>query len=145
MFIYKITNQLNGKIYIGYNKSDADHRWHEHKKNYLKEEFSAKYLYRAMNKDGIDNFKYERIEDDITDFDLLKEREVVWVDHYKSNDPVFGYNMTKGGDGGCGNKTFLESASKEELEEYSKKISESKKEFFNDPKTEKNGQKDRKN
>jgi len=62
MFIYKITNLINNKVYIGYNKSDSDRRWSDHKRDYLKERFSEKLLYRAMNKHNIDNFFYERIE-----------------------------------------------------------------------------------
>lgn len=131
MFIYKITNQINNKSYIGYNSSDNDTRWGDHKRDYLKEEYSAKLLYRSMNKYGINNFVYERIEVEIKDLSILKEREIFWIVEYKSFGKL-GYNMTKGGDGGCGNQSFLDSATEEELTEYSKKISKSKKEFFAD-------------
>ena len=133
MFIYKITNKINQKSYIGYNSADRDTRWRDHKREYIKESQSSKLLYRAMNKYGIDNFSYERIEDDITDIDTLKCREIYWIESCKSFGEL-GYNMTMGGDGGCGNRTFLESATSEELALYSKKISDSKKDFFSDNK-----------
>lgn len=130
MFIYKITNIITKKVYIGYDSSSSDKRWRNHKKDYTKEKFSSKLLYRAMLKYGIDNFEYLRIEDGIEELDTLKEREIFWISHYDSNNELFGYNMTRGGDGGCGNVTFLSSASKEDLKMYSETISESKKKFF---------------
>jgi hypothetical protein len=48
--------------------------------------------------------------------------------------------MTKGGDGGCGNKTFLESASEQDLKKYKESISESKKSFFTEEKRKEWGQ-----
>jgi group I intron endonuclease len=136
MFIYKITNIINKKIYIGYNSSTKDTRWNEHKRDYLKEKFKTKNLYKAMIKYGIENFSYEKIEEGIEDLDTLKNREIFWISYYDSNNPCLGYNMTKGGDGGCGNITFLKRASSEELEIYGKKISSSKKKFFTKEKKE---------
>lgn len=130
MFIYMITNIINNKAYIGYNASDVDRRWHEHKRDSKKNRFNNKLLYRAMNKYGIENFIYERIEDNISDINFLKKREVFWINEL--NTTVNGYNMTRGGDGGCGNKSFLKNASPEDLLKYRKKISSSKVKFFED-------------
>jgi len=53
--IYKITNIINGSVYIGQSK-DIYARWQKHK-SVFKNEANHRYkLYRAMNKYGIDNF-----------------------------------------------------------------------------------------
>lgn len=129
MFIYKITNQINQKSYIGYNSAEKDTRWRDHTRDYLKGAQSNKLLYRAMKKYRIENFLYERIEENIVSIEILKEREIFWIDYYRSYGD-FGYNMTIGGDGGCGNKTFLDTASTEDLIEYKQKLSKSKIDFF---------------
>jgi group I intron endonuclease len=60
-YIYKITNKVNGKVYIGKTK-DPERRWREHKNESLKAE--KKYvIYLALNKYGINNFDFEVIEE----------------------------------------------------------------------------------
>lgn len=92
-YIYKITNLINNKIYIGKTVSSIAYRWDQHKS-------AAKhgvewYLYNAIRKYGEDNFKIEQIEE-IKD-ELLNEREQYWIKYYNSYKE--GYNMTIGGDG----------------------------------------------
>lgn len=88
MVIYKTTNLLNNKIYIGkdvYNKS-----------NYLG---SGKYLKLAIKKYGNNNFKKEIIET-VTNKIELSEREKYWIKKYNSSNKKYGYNLTDGGTGG---------------------------------------------
>ena len=60
-YIYKITNQLNNKCYIG-QTTDYKRRFQEHKNlGYGVEE--NKLLYYAIKKYGIENFSFEVIED----------------------------------------------------------------------------------
>jgi group I intron endonuclease len=87
--IYKITNLINGKVYIGKSEVSIEDRWkyagttNEHFAN-------------AIKKYGINNFKFEvLIETD----QHLNELETQYILEYKSNDQHFGYNKTLGGDG----------------------------------------------
>jgi len=79
MFVYKITNKVNDKNYIGYdtNNSADNKRWIEHKRSY-KRNVVNKVLYYAMNKYGINNFSQEIIEETIT-MQELKSREIFWI------------------------------------------------------------------
>lgn len=58
-YIYKITNQINGKIYIGKTLKDISSRWREHCKAAKKVCCEKRPLYMAINKYGIENFKIE--------------------------------------------------------------------------------------
>ena len=92
--IYKITNQINGKIYIGQTIGTLSKRWREH---CFEASNGAKtyYLYQAMRKYGIENFNIEQIEQ--CSNDLLNEREIYWITKYNSYEK--GYNLTPGGNG----------------------------------------------
>ncbi len=90
-YIYKITNKINGKSYIG-QTTDYKRRFSEHKaKGYNNEE--NKLLYYAFDKYGIDNFTFEVIEDKTPNYN---EREKYWIQYYDSYEN--GYNMTLGGE-----------------------------------------------
>ena len=92
-FIYKITNTINEKSYIGKTERDIKTRWDEH----IRHSKSLPHipLYRAMNKYGIENFIIEEVEECSTE--LINERERYWVTFY---DTYFsGYNCTLGGEG----------------------------------------------
>ena len=93
--IYKITNLVNGKVYIGQSQ-DIYSRWKEHK--YARNKRDCFALYGAFKKYGLDNFSFEIVE--CCPFEQLNEKEIYYIAQYhsyvgdaKSN----GYNMTKGG------------------------------------------------
>lgn len=92
-FIYKITNQVNNKIYIGQTVKSVQKRFTQHKNNSNKEYFSQIVLYKAFNKYGFENFKCETIEE--VPNDKLDEREKYWIEYYDSY--FNGYNSTLGG------------------------------------------------
>lgn len=94
--IYKITNNINGKIYIGQSHY-IEARWESHKRNaFYKNSSSYDFaLYRAMRKYGIENFSFEIIEE--CQSEELNKREKYWIDFYNSYKQ--GYNMTLGGEG----------------------------------------------
>lgn len=95
-FIYKITNNINKKCYIGKTERDIDTRWKEHKKNARNSEKLAHiHLYKAFNKYGIENFEIECVEE--CEISVLNEREKYWVAFYDSYHN--GYNETLGGEG----------------------------------------------
>ena len=88
--IYKITNKINGKIYIGQSKNIFK-RWSEHR---YEAKNNDKPLYKAFRKYGIENFTFEIIE--ICNIEQLNEREIFWTKFYNSYNN--GYNLTPGGD-----------------------------------------------
>lgn len=88
MIIYKTTNLINGKVYIGKDK-------HNNPK-YLG---SGKHLREAIKKYGVSNFVKEVLEE-CTDMDIWLEREKYWISFYNSVDMSIGYNITYGGEGG---------------------------------------------
>ena len=94
-YIYKITNKINDKVYIGKTLDTIEHRWREHKNDYQKRRNEKRPLYSAMRKYGIDNFFIEKIEE--CTIDEINNREIYWIKHYNSFKN--GYNATKGGDG----------------------------------------------
>lgn len=96
--IYKITNTVNGKVYIG-QSIDIEQRWKNHKKEARNP--NSKYghypLYRAMRKYGIDNFKFDIIEK--CPPASLNDREIFYIASYKSHESN-GYNQNEGGNNG---------------------------------------------
>ena len=102
--IYKITNLVNGKIYIG-ESVDVHRRISQHKKigrskNGYKRD-KNKPLYRALKKYGIDNFSFEIIEKCSSDDRF--EREKYWISYYDcTTKSGKGYNQSDGGESGFG-------------------------------------------
>lgn len=90
-YIYKTTNLCNGKIYIGKKQSDR----------FLGEAYlgSGIRLNAAINKYGIKNFKVELLDTAIN-LTELNNKEIYYIDKYKSRDLNIGYNIAPGGDGG---------------------------------------------
>lgn len=94
-YIYKITNQINGKLYIGKTNRTIQERFKEHCRDYLKRENEKRPLYSAMKKYGIRNFSIELIEE--CALNEAETREKYWIEFYGSF--KYGYNATLGGDG----------------------------------------------
>lgn len=88
-YIYKTTNLIDGKIYIGQHKYDKE----ELDKKYIG---SGVILNRAIKKYGIKNFKCEIIEF-CPNLKILDEREIYWISYYDSIQT--GYNILEGGKG----------------------------------------------
>ncbi len=93
--IYKATNSLDGKMYIGlctnFKQRKARHLC-------LAKSGVETRFYNAIRKHGADNFVWDMVEQDIESLSKLKEREIFYIklfDTYNS-----GYNSTLGGDGG---------------------------------------------
>jgi group I intron endonuclease len=88
MIIYKTTNVINNKIYIG--KALRD------KKSYIG---SGILLNKAIKKYGKNNFIKEII-DHANTLEELNEKEIYWIEKLNSTDQKIGYNIAKGGTGG---------------------------------------------
>ena len=99
--IYKITNILNNKVYIGQTVRPLNIRWSSHKHSCFKSDRPNDKnfrLYIAIRQDGIENFKIESIEElDTRDVKVLDEREKYWIKQYDSTNPEVGYNVDEGG------------------------------------------------
>ena len=91
--IYKITNKINGKLYIGKTEIPIEKRFREHQLDSKRVRCKDRPLYRAFSKYGIENFKIEEIEKT----DTPSERERFWIHTYKTYSN--GYNATLGGEG----------------------------------------------
>ena len=89
-YIYKITNEINNKIYIGQTSRNIVERFSEHKRA-----TSNQPLYNAMRKYGIDNFSLELVEE--CSQENVDEREIYYINKYDSYKN--GYNATMGGEG----------------------------------------------
>ena len=100
MFIYLITNLINGKYYVGKTqKENLSHRWKQHLTR--AEQGLNKYLYTSMRKHGISNFIIEPLTDNVHDKKSLKNLEKLWITLLDTCNPEIGYNKSKGGDGGA--------------------------------------------
>ena len=94
-YIYKITNLINGKIYIGQtNNPKRREREHFSLASSILEDNDGKILYNALLKYGPQNFSFEIIEDKCEDYN---EKEKFWIKTLNTLIP-FGYNMTEGGE-----------------------------------------------
>lgn len=94
--IYKTTNLINGKIYIGKRILD--------KEKFLRSGYygSGTLLKASISKYGLENFNREILEE--VDNDNLSLREVFWIKELCSNDLEIGYNLTIGGNCKYGRK-----------------------------------------
>ena len=99
MLIYKVTNQINQKSYVGKTELSFSQR----KSNHLSDtrrgcEFA---FHRALRKYGEENFVWEIVEDGIEDKTLLDDKERHYIALHESFGSK-GYNMSEGGEGQTG-------------------------------------------
>ena len=93
--VYKITNKVNQKIYIGYTKFTAEERWKDHVGNRNVKNY---HLSCAIRKYGADSFSVETLwQSDSSK--AAKDTERLLIAEYKSHLRDVGYNLTMGGEG----------------------------------------------
>lgn len=94
--IYKITNELNGHVYIG-QSTNINKRWNKHKTSPFNQNSIGynSFFYRAIRKYGIEYFSFAVIE--LCSKEELNAKEMYWIKFYNSNNPDNGYNLTLGG------------------------------------------------
>jgi len=95
MIIYKATNLVNNKIYIGQTKNEIEKRIKGHIKDSKSQKTNTPFLL-SIKKHGIDNFLFEEIDRADT-FDELDEKEIYWINFYNATDNEIGYNLLGGG------------------------------------------------
>ena len=81
--VYKITNLVNGKVYIGASKN-IERRWRDHKKRINSP------IHSDLETYGLDNFKFEVLLECPEDMLCQWERDMIAL--YDSDDPEKGYN-----------------------------------------------------
>lgn len=94
MIIYKITNRINGKIYIGQTIKTVEHRWMLH----CSEHSGCLALSSAIKKYGKESFVVEVI-DKASSMAELNEKEIFWIKNCGAMYPA-GYNLREGGENG---------------------------------------------
>lgn len=127
--IYKITNTVNGKIYIGKTVQNIKRRFSQHIAKAKNDQIILKNirLYSAFRKYGFDKFVIETIDE--VDIKMLNNREQYWISYYDSTNKEIGYNLTGGGDGGgimleCTKKKIIETKRKKGTLKHSEKTKE---------------------
>ena len=92
--IYKITNKINGKCYIGQSVNITE-RWKAHRtrsmNNFPSNKDYDSHFYRSIRKYGLENFDFEIIEE--CSIDELDEKEQFYINKYNSSNQNFGYNV----------------------------------------------------
>lgn len=91
MIIYKITNKLNGKIYVGQTVRSMEERWTEH----CKKTSDCMAISHAIQKYGKENFTIECVCV-ANSIEELNKKEQEFIEEFNSMKPS-GYNLTSGG------------------------------------------------
>lgn len=124
MIIYRITNKINNKIYIGQTGGELKQRIASYLSNinrYKNKKRSDKYpIIMAMVKYGFENFQFDIIEDNIKNQIELDSKEIFYIKEFNSRNQKIGYNIQSGGkSGGCGRyKKLSPNQCKEMIEIY---------------------------
>ena len=120
MWIYKISNDINDKVYIGQTINSVENRFKRHINDSINNVFDC-HFHRAIRKYGSEHFKVEIIDVARTQEELtLKEQ--YWINYYDSFKN--GYNETDA-TYKCGGNTYR-NKSKKQMEIISNKISKTK-------------------
>lgn len=92
MFIYKIENLINGKVYIGQTRKSPKQRWKEHQQSALAND--QRHIYQAIRKYGVSNFQFSVVCSALSSehLDALEELLIAQYNSFTA-----GYNMTSGG------------------------------------------------
>lgn len=100
MIIYEAYNLQTKKRYIGLSILSLEQRKKRHYINALKHNHNT-YFYNAIRKYGVNNFKWQ-ILGECSSKEELNKAEKECIAFFESNNPIYGYNMTSGGDGFSG-------------------------------------------
>lgn len=107
-YVYKITNLINGKIYIG-QTNNVKRRYQEH----LHDKRNGHPIHLAMKKYGRENF----VCDILYHGENYNEEERQWIAHYEANNKDKGYNITSGGQDSSGESNPMAKITQEQAQE----------------------------
>jgi len=96
VIIYKITNTITNKVYIGQTIRQLCHRIYEYKTETTSDTAPNSRIINSFRKHGFDKFKFETI-DIATSIDELNQKEIYWIDFFNSTNKLVGYNILPGG------------------------------------------------
>lgn len=99
LLIYKITNLINGKIYVGQTTKTLRQRLAKHWSEAKCASRPNNYFHNALLKYGIENFIIEKL-DTASSIEELNEKEYYWIEKLHSRDKDIGYNLMTGGKSG---------------------------------------------
>ena len=119
--VYKITNLVTNKVYIGITNQGSGVRYQKHWSDARHGDPCPIHL--SMAKYGEENFKLEVIDFAKT-YDELKEKEKYWIKQCDSKNREKGYNLTDGGDGTFGRMHSEETKEKIRQKAIGRKASE---------------------
>lgn len=95
--IYKITNRINGKCYIGHSVRTLEQRWNSHLSSVRQ---GSKFRFHsAIRKYGIDDWDKEILFEN-SDVNMCKEKEKQFIIQFDLLNKKKGYNARPGGCGG---------------------------------------------
>ena len=94
-FIYVITNDINGKQYVGKTNNAIEKRFQEHIRDSKRQRCEKRPLYSAMNKYGVEHFSIAVLEE--CSAEESATREIYWINKLQTYGCT-GYNATRGGD-----------------------------------------------
>lgn len=94
--IYKITNLINNKVYVGQSIA-IERRWTQHKSPYEQQRHPDLPINQAFQKYGVENFKFEVLEECAADELNVKEQQ--YIELFQSLTHQHGYNIRAGGEG----------------------------------------------
>lgn len=108
--IYIITNEINNKVYVGQvgkGNNTIINRINGHYRSLIKNKHRNLHLQKSWNKYillyGEESFTFDILEI-VENKNLLDDREKYWIEYYEADNPLYGYNKTKGGEGGIPNE-----------------------------------------
>lgn len=107
-YVYKITNLVNGKIYVG-QTNNVRRRFQEH----LHDKRNGHPIHLAMKKYGKENFACEILYHG----ENYNEEERHWISFYNTNDKDKGYNITIGGQDSSGEANPMAKITREKAQE----------------------------
>lgn len=126
MIIYKATNTVNNKIYIGQTINTLNYRMKQHFRETKRPNRPNTYFHNAINKYGEDTFVFEEIDSAETQ-EELDEKERYWISYYESNNKAKGYNLDEGGrSGGCKSEETKKKIGKTTLLKWADPVTRSK-------------------
>lgn len=101
MYVYKITNIINSKIYVGITKNyDERIKYHKQRAFQPNHKEYDKVLYKAFRKYGLENFTFELLEQNLTEHEA-RIAEQAYIKAFNSTSHEKGYNVTPGGELDC--------------------------------------------